>query len=183
MWALGLFATQEVHEVETRLFQGPRREAFPISVTVGCLQAALFCGWNLSRGVPPSTLILTHESGQLIPNWKNVILIPQFVLWPKKSTFFVPAEFEEPRVIDLWDLAKSANFSKDELDSLRVSWRCRHLLCGMKVLGWCRECCSVGLRPVGSFPSFFQAWHDQGFWVCSIAGKGWLLLQLAVSPS
>ncbi|KAJ6662990.1 hypothetical protein lerEdw1_010811 [Lerista edwardsae] len=28
-------------------------------------------------------------------------------------------EFEEPRVIDLWDLAKSANFTGEELDSLR----------------------------------------------------------------
>lgn len=29
------------------------------------------------------------------------------------------AEFEEPRVIDLWDLAKSANFTEKELESFR----------------------------------------------------------------
>ncbi|XP_066473808.1 alpha-2-macroglobulin receptor-associated protein [Tiliqua scincoides] len=29
------------------------------------------------------------------------------------------SEFEEPRVIDLWDLAKSTNFTEEELDSLR----------------------------------------------------------------
>ena len=32
---------------------------------------------------------------------------------------FLP-EFEEPRVIDLWDLAKSANFTEKELESFRV---------------------------------------------------------------
>lgn len=31
-----------------------------------------------------------------------------------------PAEFEEPRVIDLWDLAQSANFTEKELESFRV---------------------------------------------------------------
>jgi hypothetical protein len=31
------------------------------------------------------------------------------------------AEFEEPRVIDLWDLAQSANFTEKELESFRVS--------------------------------------------------------------
>lgn len=30
-------------------------------------------------------------------------------------------EFEEPRVIDLWDMAKSANFTEKELESFRVS--------------------------------------------------------------
>lgn len=30
------------------------------------------------------------------------------------------AEFEEPRVIDLWDLAQSANFTEKELESFRV---------------------------------------------------------------
>lgn len=30
-------------------------------------------------------------------------------------------EFEEPRVIDLWDLAQSANFSEKELEAFRVS--------------------------------------------------------------
>lgn len=29
-------------------------------------------------------------------------------------------EFEEPRVIDLWDLARSANFTEKELESFRV---------------------------------------------------------------
>ncbi|KAF7239982.1 Alpha-2-macroglobulin receptor-associated protein [Varanus komodoensis] len=31
------------------------------------------------------------------------------------------SEFEEPRVIDLWDMAKSTNFTEKELESLRVS--------------------------------------------------------------
>lgn len=34
---------------------------------------------------------------------------------------FVCLEFEEPRVIDLWDMAKSANFTEKELESFRVS--------------------------------------------------------------
>ena len=33
----------------------------------------------------------------------------------------LPTEFEEPRVIDLWDLARSANFSQKELEAFRVS--------------------------------------------------------------
>lgn len=32
----------------------------------------------------------------------------------------VGLEFEEPRVIDLWDMAKSANFTEKELESFRV---------------------------------------------------------------
>lgn len=31
------------------------------------------------------------------------------------------AEFREPRVIELWEAAKRANLSKDELDSLKVN--------------------------------------------------------------
>lgn len=31
------------------------------------------------------------------------------------------AEFEEPRVIDLWDLAQTANFTEKELEAFRVS--------------------------------------------------------------
>lgn len=34
---------------------------------------------------------------------------------------YVCLEFEEPRVIDLWDMAKSANFTEKELESFRVS--------------------------------------------------------------
>lgn len=30
------------------------------------------------------------------------------------------AEFMEPRVLDLWDMAKSANFTEKELESFRV---------------------------------------------------------------
>lgn len=29
-------------------------------------------------------------------------------------------EFEEPRVMDLWDLARSANFTEKELEAFRV---------------------------------------------------------------
>lgn len=32
-----------------------------------------------------------------------------------------PAEFREPRVIELWEAAKRANLTKDELDSLKVA--------------------------------------------------------------
>lgn len=31
------------------------------------------------------------------------------------------AEFREPRVIELWEAAKRANLSQDELDSLKVT--------------------------------------------------------------
>lgn len=37
------------------------------------------------------------------------------------SVICVSLEFEEPRVIDLWDMAKSANFTEKELESFRVS--------------------------------------------------------------
>lgn len=30
------------------------------------------------------------------------------------------AEFKEPRVIELWEMAKRSNLSEDELDSLKV---------------------------------------------------------------
>lgn len=36
------------------------------------------------------------------------------------ETALFSAEFEEPRVIDLWDLARSANFTEKELESFRV---------------------------------------------------------------
>lgn len=39
----------------------------------------------------------------------------------KFSFSHVCLEFEEPRVIDLWDMAKSANFTEKELESFRVS--------------------------------------------------------------
>jgi len=32
------------------------------------------------------------------------------------------AEFKEPRVIELWEMAKRSNLSEDELDSLKVSF-------------------------------------------------------------
>ena len=38
----------------------------------------------------------------------------------RPASAFLP-EFEEPRVIDLWDMAKSANFTEKELESFRVS--------------------------------------------------------------
>lgn len=48
--------------------------------------------------------------------------------WPLKAlcpdfhfVVCVCLEFEEPRVIDLWDMAKSANFTEKELESFRVS--------------------------------------------------------------
>lgn len=36
------------------------------------------------------------------------------------SVFHSDAEFREPRVIELWEAAKRANLSEDELDSLKV---------------------------------------------------------------
>lgn len=37
-----------------------------------------------------------------------------------RTAFAFLPEFEEPRVIDLWDLAKSSNFTEKELESFRV---------------------------------------------------------------
>lgn len=39
---------------------------------------------------------------------------------------FDSAEFREPRVIELWEAAKRANLSEDELDSLKVIPRIAH---------------------------------------------------------
>nr|XP_060511492.1 alpha-2-macroglobulin receptor-associated protein [Panthera onca] len=36
----------------------------------------------------------------------------------RPASAFLP-EFEEPRVIDLWDMAKSSNFTEKELESFR----------------------------------------------------------------
>lgn len=59
---------------------------------------------------------------------KGSILRPDSRLWtvpPSLMAPFVPsvlhsAEFREPRVIELWEAAKRANLSEDELDSLKV---------------------------------------------------------------
>lgn len=84
------------------------------------------------------------------------------VPWLKKPTF-VPPEFEEPRVIDLWDLAKSANFTGEELDSLRVSWllQCLSL--------------SVDLMLAGSpvVPSPFRARCTAGPSLVQRGTRGW----------
>lgn len=37
------------------------------------------------------------------------------------SLFYVPVEFKEPRVIELWEIARRSNLSEDELDSLKVT--------------------------------------------------------------
>lgn len=37
------------------------------------------------------------------------------------SVYSPYAEFREPRVIELWEAAKRANLSEDELDSLKVA--------------------------------------------------------------
>lgn len=37
------------------------------------------------------------------------------------SLSIIPPEFREPRVIELWEAAKRANLSEDELDSLKVA--------------------------------------------------------------
>uniref|UniRef100_A0A452TXW9 LDL receptor related protein associated protein 1 n=1 Tax=Ursus maritimus TaxID=29073 RepID=A0A452TXW9_URSMA len=67
------------------------------------LQAAL--------GGPPSTLTLAVSSGHLgITGRCHTVTGTAFAFLP---------EFEEPRVIDLWDLAKSANFTEKELESFR----------------------------------------------------------------
>lgn len=53
-----------------------------------------------------------------------------------------PAEFEEPRVIDLWDLAQSANFTEKELESFRVRKQgqsCVAFCCGLQ---WGQVLCS-----------------------------------------
>lgn len=48
--------------------------------------------------------------------WALKALCPDF-----HFVICVSLEFEEPRVIDLWDMAKSANFTEKELESFRVS--------------------------------------------------------------
>lgn len=45
------------------------------------------------------------------------VITPSFF---SPSVFHPGAEFREPRVIELWEAAKRANLSKDELDSLKV---------------------------------------------------------------
>lgn len=56
-------------------------------------------------------------------------------------------EFEEPRVIDLWDLARSANFTEKELESFRVrTWRGLSGEAGLREEG-CVE--ASGLRAEG----------------------------------
>ena len=54
---------------------------------------------------------------------RSVVRAPGHHGMPPSSTgpaFASLPEFEEPRVIDLWDLAKSANFTEKELESFRV---------------------------------------------------------------
>lgn len=50
----------------------------------------------------------------------EIIESADVVFSPENVPFFPPPEFEEPRVIDLWDLAQSTNFTEKELESLRV---------------------------------------------------------------
>lgn len=60
---------------------------------------------------------------------------------------FVPsvlhsAEFREPRVIELWEAAKRANLSEDELDSLKVIPHIAH--------HYQQTCASADLSPIAS---------------------------------
>lgn len=77
------------------------------------------------------------------------------------ASAFLP-EFEEPRVIDLWDLAKSSNFTEKELESFRVRkvlgeagsrYLATSLLFNL-VLTWERLNRSVSGRPACSWASF-----------------------------
>lgn len=92
------------------------------------------------------------------------------VFCPENVPFFPPPEFEEPRVIDLWDLAQSTNFTEKELESLRVGSlgafitavgscvRCQAPdLCPSKTAVLSRACAACGQRrhrcnPQGPFP-------------------------------
>lgn len=72
------------------------------------------------------SLLLLLKAPFLLSVWVLERLLTASVTWLSLCVFFSPsvfhldAEFREPRVIELWEAAKRANLSKDELDSLKV---------------------------------------------------------------
>lgn len=62
---------------------------------------------------------------------KYLLLLKLGLVWPRLqivsshrlSPHLSSAEFREPRVIELWEAAKRANLTQDELDSLKVASR------------------------------------------------------------
>lgn len=84
------------------------------------------------------------------------------------------AEFEEPRVIDLWDLARSANFTEKELESFRVR-RAR----GVPALNLA-HLCSGGLRTWKGPCCFFVFSGSQLAVHRALLASGWRLCWTAL---